>query len=416
MFSSRFAKLGLLFASLFLVAAGGTGTGESIGITRSGGSSGSGTVTSVNGTAPIVSDGSTTTPTLSCTSAGTATAGCLTAGAQNIDGAKTFLSSGTFSAGLSSTTGSFSGTITSTVPSGSQAYNQLAGAKLCLESTCVTELDATTSQINASKTVVTAVGQKFTAQNGAGQLSSLDGAISASGGGTTWNFPNTSTNGMFPLIGSRPGTGTGNPLVGIRNQRGDALVQADSVIKIWKDDQTTLSFDVRADGTVISPVLQLTSVASGTGYTTNYNGANVSGTLSITIAKAAWTAAALTQDITIGTIPAKSRIMAVYADTTAAYAGLAGTIQLQMGTSSGGNQLILIHDVKTATVTKGLVAADMGASMQMTGNVQVGVAPSWSTQQVFVRLTSGSGNIGTGAATNLTTGSTTYYITIEALP
>lgn len=92
--------------------------------------SGSGTVTSVLGTAPIVSDGNTATPTLSCTAATTATAGCLSAGAQNIDGAKTFLSLGTFSAGLATTTLTASGTITSSVASGSNAVKLLAGARL----------------------------------------------------------------------------------------------------------------------------------------------------------------------------------------------------------------------------------------------------------------------------------------------
>jgi hypothetical protein len=63
----------------------------------SSGGGGSGTVTGVIGTPPIVSDGSTTTPTISCTSATTGTAGCVSAGAQSISGSKTWLAAGHFS-------------------------------------------------------------------------------------------------------------------------------------------------------------------------------------------------------------------------------------------------------------------------------------------------------------------------------
>ncbi len=87
------------------------------------GSSSSGTT--YTGTAPIAVSGS----AISCTAATTSTAGCVSASAQNIDGAKTFLSAGAFSAGLTTTTLTATGLVSSTIASGSIAFQSLTGAK-----------------------------------------------------------------------------------------------------------------------------------------------------------------------------------------------------------------------------------------------------------------------------------------------
>jgi hypothetical protein len=107
----------------------------------SSGGGGSGTVTGVIGTPPIVSDGSTTTPTISCTSATTGTAGCVSAGAQSISGSKTWLAAGHFSAGFDVTANgavtfnnSIDGTGLSTVVFKSNASGDV-GAGITFDST-----------------------------------------------------------------------------------------------------------------------------------------------------------------------------------------------------------------------------------------------------------------------------------------
>lgn len=153
---------------------------------------------------------------------------------------------------------------------------------------------------------------------------------------------------------------------------------------------------------------------SGTGVTVAYSGRALSGWYKVTVDKTAWVAAALTQDITLLTLPAKGQIVSVVADTTIAYAGLSGTIAIKIGATVGGGEVLASHDVKTATVTKGLADADLGTSMVRASAVQGGYIPSWSaTTNITARLTSGTGNIGSGTVTNLTTGSTTYYFQVE---
>lgn len=159
-----------------------------------------------------------------------------------------------------------------------------------------------------------------------------------------------------------------------------------------------------------------TSTATGPGISLVYSGRLTRGQVKITIDKTAWTASATTQDITIVTIPARTRIVAAYSETTEAYAGLVGTIEVSMGSSAGGTQILGNHDVKTATVTKGLLDADMGASMTRAAQIQGGYLPSFTgTTNISVRLTSGVGNIGNAGVSNLTNGSTTYYLLLETL-
>lgn len=181
------------------------------------------------------------------------------------------------------------------------------------------------------------------------------------------------------------------------------------------DSGIQMAGGIQVDSGAITAIpLQLTAVISGNGIGGATNGQVTRAEFKITIGKDAWIAAAVTQDISIGVLPAKAKIVAVYADTTTAYAGLAGTIQVQLGTTAGGAQLILAHDVKTGVVTKGLADADLGASITRAAAIQGGFIPSWTaTTTVSARLTSGTGNIGTGAATNLSNGSTTYYLVVD---
>jgi hypothetical protein len=159
------------------------------------------------------------------------------------------------------------------------------------------------------------------------------------------------------------------------------------------------------------------TVGSGTGVTVNANGGLRRQVYKVTITSAAFTAAALTSDVTIATLPAKTAVLGVYTDTTVAFAGLAGTISLSVGTGATPTNLIAAHDVKTAAVTKGLADADLGTDLARATAVQGGKVYSFTaTTSVLARITSGTGNVGTGSASNMSAGSVTIYIITERLP
>jgi hypothetical protein len=174
---------------------------------------------------------------------------------------------------------------------------------------------------------------------------------------------------------------------------------------------------VRLNGGMQLEVRYLLPLTLAAGMTYNQVGLVSRQLLKITIDKTAWTAAALTQDLTLCTAPAKTRIVAAYCDTTIKYAGLAGTIAITVGSAAGNTDIILSHDVKTAAVTKGLADADMGASMTRAAKIQDAFVINFAgNTQPSIRLTSSVGNIGTGTVTNLTTGSTTIYLITETMP
>lgn len=161
-------------------------------------------------------------------------------------------------------------------------------------------------------------------------------------------------------------------------------------------------------------VHRLVPLTLPTGITLTNSGHLGRQTAKLTIGYAAFKTAGLSQQIAIATISNRTRLIAVYADTTVAYAGLAGTIQLSIDTNTGAGSCLAAHDVKTAAVTKGLSSGDLGADLST--QVQGGHIRSWtSNDQVFVTLTSGTGNLGNGSATNLSAGSTTVYIITETL-
>jgi hypothetical protein len=160
-------------------------------------------------------------------------------------------------------------------------------------------------------------------------------------------------------------------------------------------------------GTIKSSAAAVTGI-TGTGITVDYVGQLRRGFYKVTIANTAWTAAATTEDKTLCTIPARGRIVSVIADTTVAYAGTgASSYSLRLGTTAGGQELIVDHSV-LATTTKGLADADLGTSINRANAVQGGHIPSWTTStDLKVRLTSDV-NI-----SNITAGTTTFYITVE---
>jgi len=153
------------------------------------------------------------------------------------------------------------------------------------------------------------------------------------------------------------------------------------------------------------------TVGSGTGITVIGAG-NINRQLyRVTTTYAAYTDSDTTKGIVIATLPAKMKIVSVYADTTTPYTG--GTVSaatLEVGiTAEGAAEIIAVHDVKSAAVTKGLADADMGTGMTRAAQIQSGYTPSWTgTTAIYATIDTTEGNLNA-----LTAGSTTFYIETE---
>lgn len=152
---------------------------------------------------------------------------------------------------------------------------------------------------------------------------------------------------------------------------------------------------------------------SGTGLTVNeaaYSGRVVH---KVTTTFAAFAAAALTGDKTIATLPAKTKLVSVYADCTATFTGGGVTdADFTLGTSAGGADILATFDVFTATSQRGLADADLGTGMTRAAAIQGGLFPSWTaTTIVSARLTTVTAN-----TDQLTTGSITWFLVTEKLP
>jgi hypothetical protein len=229
---------------------------------------------------------------------------------------------------VSTTTGSFSGTITSTVASGSQAMNIIGGAKMCLNAACTSYLrDDGFGTVSLTAAVNIQQVQDF---------------IQTSGDVSNTGFQGTN------------GSGTGLSLVK------NGLLR-----------------------TVVSK---------------------------LTVARTALTAAATTQDITLWTMPAKTRMWRLIADGTAAFDDAAGPISavtITCGKTAGGAEYLVSGSLFTVN-TLGDATAEVGASL----NTYYGDLPSWSaTTTLQCRFTSTGGNLST-----LTTGSVTFYIEWTVYP
>jgi hypothetical protein len=127
----------------------------------------------------------------------------------------------------------------------------------------------------------------------------------------------------------------------------------------------------------------------------------------------ALTANALTQDIQLCTIKAWMRIRYAYLHVIEAFTGPPGTLTVQIGTSSGGNNILLAQSV----LTTGQFGAEahLGADMVRTALVQGAFVPSMSaTTTLWARVTASS-NLGNGTVTNLTDGSCYFIFGMEAV-
>jgi len=168
---------------------------------------------------------------------------------------------------------------------------------------------------------------------------------------------------------------------------------------------------INALGQVVPIANSSITPGSGTGVTVINNGYNSRTIYKVTVTYAALSAAVLTADKVIATIPAKTRLITVIADTTVPYTGGAtSAAALIVGKAAGGAQYIATHDVRTAAIVKGLADADMGTELTRAAAINGGAIVDWvSAVSVYVRITTVSAN--TNA---LTAGSTTYYLVCES--
>ena len=160
---------------------------------------------------------------------------------------------------------------------------------------------------------------------------------------------------------------------------------------------------------------------TGTGITIVETGAVRRLVYKVTVTSTQFVAAAVTADITIATLPAKTRLVGVYADLTTTFACTAtcttATLSITVGTAAGGAQILASFDADAVAAVFGDADGELGSAVNAAARVQDAYIPSWSaTQIITARLTSGTGNIGTGTATHLSQGSITFYLVTEVLP
>jgi len=139
-----------------------------------------------------------------------------------------------------------------------------------------------------------------------------------------------------------------------------------------------------------------------------------------TVATTAFVCAGLTCDVTVATLPAGYRLESIVADLTEVFACTAvctsTTLSMTAGSSAGATDLLLTFDADAAILQRGLADGDLGAGITRAAAIQGGFIGSWSTTTpVSLRLTSGTGNIGNGTVTNLSTGSITFQLLTSRL-
>ena len=136
----------------------------------------------------------------------------------------------------------------------------------------------------------------------------------------------------------------------------------------------------------------------------------------VTVPYTAFVTAGVTSDVAVMTLPPKTQIWSVMADLTTTYACASvcttGTLSMMLGTSAGGSQVLAAAlDMDAAVAQFGDADAELGSGMTRAAAIQGGLFGSWTAATTLtMRLTSGTGNIGTGSATNLSQGSVTFYV------
>jgi hypothetical protein len=178
---------------------------------------------------------------------------------------------------------------------------------------------------------------------------------------------------------------------------------------VFQDASGNPFFNATAGGISLTTTSVIGTAGSGIGITTNNSAQVVSFCHKITIAETALTAAATTQDITLWTVPAKTQITRVIAETTTGFTG--GTIAamvVTVGKSAGGVEYLASGSVFAAGVL-GDVVAEMGAGLK---SATLDDFPNFSgAGTISCRFTATGDNV-----VNATAGSVTFYILGNVLP
>ena len=156
---------------------------------------------------------------------------------------------------------------------------------------------------------------------------------------------------------------------------------------------------------------QKITAGSGSGITVNNSSLVNRQLYKVTTTYVAYTDSDTTKGIVIATLPAKMKIVGFYADTTAAYTGgTTNAATMVVGiTAESAAEIIASHNVFAGAILAGDADADMGTSMTRAAAIQGGYMPSWTgTTAIYATLV-----IVNDILSNLTAGSTTFYIETE---
>ena len=155
-------------------------------------------------------------------------------------------------------------------------------------------------------------------------------------------------------------------------------------------------FTGAASGSIVANLRPLVSPQIGTGLNTLQDGRVVRSSIVRTITHEALTELDASQTINFeALLPAKTKIVACYADTIIPFQGGGALgVSAEVGTTDDPDALILAHDILTGAVTKGLVDADLGEGLARATAVQGGHVPSWTVAKavrVKFDITAGEG-------------------------
>lgn len=250
-------------------------------------------------------------------------------------------------------------------------------------------------------------------------LSGAAGTMTLSGASAVLNLNNTG--GEYRITNKAVMFAQGGATTTIRGLTTDTG-GADVAVEIVNDETLTTAGDTllrirngeAAVGTVIASVDK-----DGNYFNNAIGGTAGTGTVvarglvrhnvaAITLGFASVQTGALTNDITLWTLPAKSRVLRVIADVTEVFDGGAiSDCDVTVGNTAGGNQYLVSFDVDTAIGTFGDVAAEIGAALTSATVADV----QWAASTVQARFTSVGANLSA-----LTTGVMTVYVEYVTYP
>jgi len=141
--------------------------------------------------------------------------------------------------------------------------------------------------------------------------------------------------------------------------------------------------------------------------------------ITVTLSSGQFLTAGTTSDVTVVVLPPRSQIVGVMADLTTTFACTetctTATLSMTLGTSAGGSQVLASFDADAAAAQFGDADAELGTGITRAAAIQGGLFGTWATATtISLRLTSGTGNIGTGTATNLSQGAVTIVLLVRS--